>query len=343
MAKATPVRRALFGAGVGLVLGALVIFVGLVSVLSGAKPVVQEPTYEQRLQTAFRNMARDEWTSKIKDPNLILARISVNQLRTGDMDTTLTRINEQQIPVDEIRTNAVYDYLNHMVQATEPPRPEVIKTAKEVAMKIQDPLLKADSLRRVGELELRLDPKAAAETFKAAAAAIPNPIVPVPQPSLFNPIMLLWPVGLAIFGFLLVWLMLGVFDSGTGKAVATDEDDDEEEEETPRMAEAPMAEAPMAEAPIVDDVPLADSPAPALAAPMPARPSALSGAVPAGAAPVPGAPDKKTMMARAPQPTMLAKQGQATQLAKQGVPTKLADTTEALPLDDKPVKTATKK
>src|SRR5262249_17527318 len=190
-------------------------------------------------------------------------------------------------------------------------------------------------------------------TLQEAVAAVGTPFPPAlePPPPLFNPTTLLWPAGLAIFGFLIALMLKPLLaDLAPGRRVAAEEEEeeDEEEEEVAEAAPAeaaPAAEVPMAqpptEMPPVVDVPMAEAPpeaaveemavegdVPLAPPPVPAGPSALSrtgvGEQVVGAAP---ADPKKTMMAAKAggvPPTMLARKSAA-------VPTMLARPAPAKP------------
>lgn len=371
MAKGGTVKTALCAGGVGLLAGLLVIFVGIVGVLTRTKPEAPEPTYAQLQEAAFMGMTRGDWIFKKMEPNQVLGRIAVVQAQTGDLEPTIGKIEKEKLRVDAVRNQAVYDYLHNKVGPTERPSPADIATAKGIAMSIQDQLLRADALRRVGEVQLRADPAGAKVTLQEAVTAVGAPLAPAfePPPPLFNPTTLLWPVGLAIFGILFALCLKPLLEGLTparGKVVAEEEEEEDEEEE--------KAEAAPAEAMPADAVPAEAMPAEMPVAEVPMEPVAAA-EVPAaemGMAPPPGAPPsqlaragvdaapgvaaavdpKKTMIGRAgpANPTMLAKQGPAnptmlamkgpaapTQLAQEGaLPTKVADQKEGLPLPNLP-------
>jgi hypothetical protein len=364
-------RTALCAGGVGLLAGLLVIFIGVVNVVTRAKPEAPEPTYAQLQEAAFMGMTRGDWIYKKLEPNQILGRIAVVQALTGDLETTIPKIEKEKLRLDAVRNQAVYGFLHNKVGPTEKPSPDDIAAAKQIAMKIENGLLKADALRQIGEVQIRSDPAGAKATLNEAVVAVGAPMAPAfePPPPLFNPTTLLWPVGLAIFGILFALclkpLLAGLMPAGRGKAVAASEDEEEDEdEEKARAVDVMPAEAMPAEAvPAADAMPVADVPmepiaeVPAipdggLAAPAPLPGSQLSRA--AGEAPgaVAALDPKKTMIGRTgpAQPTMLAKQGPAqptmlatkgpavpTQLAQEGaLPTKMAGPQDALPLPNLP-------
>lgn len=367
MSKGGIIRPALFAAGIGLVIGLFMIYAGIVNVVTRAKPEAPEPTYAQLSEAAFMGMTRGDWIHKKLEPNQILGRIAVVQSQTGDLESTVAKIEKDKLRVDAVRNQAVYDYLHNKVGPTEKPAAADIEAAKKIAMSIQDQLLKADALRRVGEVQLRSDPAGAKATLQEAVTAVGAPLAPAfePPPPLFNPTTLLWPVGLAIFGFLIALMLkplLAELTPARGKAVAEHEEAEEEEEgETEEAAEAPPAEVPMAEPPPVVDVPMAgeDVAAEAVAA------EALEGEMPLVAPPPPlgssalsraaqeqqagelaaTADPKKTMMGRQAVPTQLARQQpKPTQLARQApakptmiapaqaLPTKMADNPDGMDL-----------
>jgi hypothetical protein len=371
MAKGGTVKTALCAGGVGLLAGLLVIFIGIVGVITRSKPEAPEPTYAQLQEAAFMGMTRGDWIFKKMEPNQVLGRIAVVQSQTGDLEATIGKIEDKNLRVDAVRNQAVYDYLHNKVGPTERPTAADIDAAKKIALSIKDQLLRADALRRVGEVQLRADPAGAKITLQEAVTAVNAPVPPTfePPPPLFNPTTLLWPVGLAIFGILLALCLKPLIEGlapARGRVVAEEEEEEEDEDEEkaeavpaeampaeavpePAMAaEMPVADVPME--PVAAEVPAADM---ALAAPPGAPPSQLARA---GADVAPGAAaavdPKKTMIGRAgpanptmltrsgpANPTMLASKGPAakTQLAQEGaLPTKIADQPDALPLPNLP-------
>jgi hypothetical protein len=353
MSKGGILRTGGYAGAIGLLVGALVIFLGIVNVITEAKPKpIHEPSHRERGEAAFMSMARDDWIYKKKDGNHVLGRIADAQAQEGDLrdfEATVARIDAQELNPDVVRNVSVYDYLHHKVVSIEKPTLEAIEPAKKIAESIKDPLLKADALRRVGEVQLRADVGEAKKTLQMAANTITTPMPPPldpPPPPLFNPTMLLWPAGLAVFGLLVGLCLHGLMGSLPGRAtkVVAEEEEEEEEEEAPAAAEAPLAEAPpMAEPPPMVDVPVASDEVAAEAA----AAEAFAGEVPFAGAPLPmgssalsraateqqagemvaAADPKKTMMGRQAVPTQLARQQpKPTQLARQAPakPTMLA-------------------
>src|SRR5262249_40244984 len=182
------IRPALLAAGIGLVVGLLIIYTGIVNVVTHAKPEAPEPTYAQLSEAAFMGMTRGDWIHKKLEPNHILGRIAVVQSQTGDLETTVAKIEKDKLRIDAVRNQAVYDYLHNKVGPTEKPAAADIEAAKKIAMSIQDQLLKADALRRVGEVQLRADPAGAKATLQEAVTAVGAPLAPAfePPPPLFN-------------------------------------------------------------------------------------------------------------------------------------------------------------
>jgi hypothetical protein len=352
------VRTAVFGGAVGAVAGLLVIFVGIMSMLVGAKAEQKENSAEQRYQLSFLMRARDDWTSKVTDNDHVRGGIAVIQARVDDFDGAKQSIEKvTKLEKDIIADVAVYDYLWHKGFAKlEKPKQEEVDRAHKFASSIQNPLYKADALRRVAEAQILIDPEKAKPILREALAAVDaSPKVPEPPPPTFNWLVLLWPVGLFVFGFVLVACLKPVIAGlapPRGKVVAAEEEEEEEEEkeeeekakenvaaqaeaEAVATAEAVPADVMPAEAVPADVVPMEAVAEPvgsemALGAPPPAPPSQLARAGAEAAAPAASADPKKTMVGRTgpAQPTMLARSGpaQPTMLAKQGpaTPTQLA-------------------
>jgi hypothetical protein len=370
MAKSgSPLKSALYGAGIGALIGLLIIFVGFVNKVTRTTPTVREPTYEERSQAAFMAMARNDWIFKKKDANHILGYIAVVQADTAtpeqssEMDITIGRIEKDKLSPDVVRNVAVSTYLHQKVPAADKAPPEVIQAAKRIAGQIQDPLLKADALRQIAFVQARGDTEGAKKTAQEAAAAVPSPspvYTEAPTP-LFDWNMLYWPAGLLILCFLAVWCLVGLLSgmgAGRGRAVEEDEEDEEDEEEEqprkkaksalaaeepPPVAEEPppVAEEPDAALVPAEEAPMAEMPA---EVPMAKEPTAVQqpqlapGGTAARGSPLmasaaggaPAAAGPASAGARVDKKTMMAKQAQQTMLAKQGQATMLAPK-EALP------------
>lgn len=369
-------RKVLCGAGIGALIGLLIVFMAFAGAMTATTQLEsRERLQQQRSEASFQNMTRDEWLYKQKDPDHILGHISVSQARSGDIDSAAGNIKEiKKLDPDIVRNVAVDGMLHRVVQYGKVENPEqklkpVLDKARTVANGIKDPLLKADTLRRIADVQEQYmdgpaDKDQAKKTYEEAAKLVlTRPADPEPTVYWFNPWLLLWPAGLAIFVAMLLALLMPLLDMAAfarkpSKLTAEDEDvededeDDEEEKAVPPpAAEVPDAELtappaeevamatmqtdmPMADVPMADD--MADVPMPAAAPPPSKMMSAAAQQPPVPAAT--GSPDKKTMVARAGQPaaaTMLAKGAAAqTMLVKAGAATKLAESDEAMPLPD---------
>jgi len=357
------VRKVLCGAGIGALIGLLIVFMAFASAMTATTALEsRERLQQQRSEASFQNMTRDEWVYKQKEPDHILGRISVSQARSGDIESANKNIGEiKKLDPDIVRNVAVHEMLHRVVQYGKVDQPEqklrpVLDKARTITNGIKDPLLKADALRRIADVQEQYmdgpaDRDQARKTYdEAAKLVLTRPADPEPTVYWFNPWLLLWPAGLAIFVAFLLALLMPLFDMAAfarkpSKITAEDEgveDEDDEEEEKAKAVAAPIAEVPdaeltapaaeevpmatmqtdmpMADVPMAGDMPMADVPVPAAAAPPSKMMSAAAAAPPSKmmtaaaqqpGAPAPGAnPDKKTMMARSGQP------GAATMLAK---------------------------
>jgi hypothetical protein len=334
-------RVILCGALMGLTVGLLVAFSMFMTGFLAAKAKTPEVSPGQK-QQSFMAMARDEWSFKLNDPDSVLGRIAVVQIRTGDFEGAKQTIEKiQGLDRNTVNNVGVYDRLYNKVSPTTPPDQAVIDSAKTLANSIQDPLLKADALRRVAEIEERISPDAARATLKQAAGVVTSAPPPEPPPP-FNYWTLLWPAALTIFGLVFGALAYGLFGGGVAvpakpKTRAEEEEDEEEEEEDEEEEKEEKADVdlvsqapePVAEEPVAPPPPPAPARAPAgapsatrTAPPAPQPASQLAAAQPQAGM---SAEEKKTMMAKQAQATMLAKQAQATMLAKQASkPTQIA-------------------
>ncbi len=254
MAKSNDtVRTALCAGGVGLLAGLLIIFIGVVNVITRAKPEALEPTGLQVSDAGFLGVTRGDYIHKKMEGNQVLGRIAMVQSRTGDLETTVAKIQADKLTPDLVRNQGVYNYLEHRVGPTDKGSPADYEAALKLARSIQNPLFKADALRAVAEYQLRGYPDEGKKTLNEAVTALGAPVAPElePPPPLFRPITLLWPVGLAIFAILFALclkpLLAGLMPAGRGKAAAEEEDEEEDEEEA-KAAEAVPAEAMPAEA-----------------------------------------------------------------------------------------------
>ncbi|MBL8795933.1 MAG: hypothetical protein JNM56_18675 [Planctomycetia bacterium] len=392
------VRKVLCGAGIGAVIGLFIVFMAFIGTLTATTVErraeaghveSREKLQLQRSEASFQNMTRDEWLYKQKEPDHILGRISISQARSGDIDSAAKNIGElKKLDQDIVRNVAVHEMLHRVVQYGKVDQPEqklkpVLEKARTVAGGIKDPLLKADALRRIADVqEQYMEDTASKDQARAAYAeaaklVLNRPVEPEQSASWFNPWLLLWPAGLAIFAAMLLALLMPLLDMAAfarkpSKITAEDEgiedEDDEDEKPAAPVVEVPVAEAPVAEVPDAEltappaeevpmaaDMPMADVPMagdmamaemPAAAAPAPPSKMMTAAAQQPGAPAPGGNPDKKTMMARSGQPaaaTMLAKGAAAqTMLVKGGTATKLADSDEAMPLPDATRKTVKK-
>jgi hypothetical protein len=335
----------------GLSVGLLVVFAMFMNAFLASQTKPPEVTLDQK-QRAFMATARDEWSNKQMELDDVLGRIAVVQTRSGDADgARQTTDKVQLLNKNIISSNAVADVLYNKISPTETSKETivaVIARAKGLANGIQDPLFKADTLRRVAEYEEKVDAEAAKKTLHDAAQAALTAAPPPEKPGPFNTWTLLWPAGLTVFGLVFGAALYGVFGGAAaapapapapvkskGKAAAEEEEEEEEEDEEEEeeqekegvelvgQAPAPAAAEPIAEEPVAPPPP-APAPAPARAptrAVPPAAPQPAMAQAPAGMS----AEDKKTMLAKQAQATMLAKQAQATMLAKQASkPTQIA-------------------
>lgn len=374
-------RKVLCGAGIGALIGLLIVFMAFAGAMTAATRLEsREKLEQQRSEASFQNMTRDEWVYKQNKPDPILGRIAVSQARSGDIDSATKNIEAiKKLDPDIVRHVAVHEMLHRVVQYGKVENPEqklkpVLDKARTITKGINDPLLQADALRRIADVQEQYmegpaDKEQARKTYEdASKLVLSRPADPEPTVYWFNPWLLLWPAGLAIFAAMLLALLMPIMDMAAfarkpSKITAEDEgvedeDDDEEEDQAPAAPPAaevpdaeltappaeevpmatmepamPMAEMPMADVPMASD--LADVPMPAAAPPSKMMSAAAKQpAVPAAS----GNPDKKTMMARSGQPaaaTMLAKGAAAqTMLIKGGAATKLAESEDALPLPD---------
>src|SRR5205085_2274525 len=123
-----------------------------------------EVTLEQK-QRAFMATARDEWSNKQMEADDVLGRIAVIQTRSGDTEGARQTTDKiLMLNKNIISSNAVYDFLYSKISPTEQSKETIIAVigrAKGLANSIQDPLFKADALRRVAEYEERVDAEAA--------------------------------------------------------------------------------------------------------------------------------------------------------------------------------------
>jgi hypothetical protein len=377
------VRKVLCGAGIGALIGLFIVFLAFIGTMTATTVErraeaghveAREKLQQQRSEASFQNMTRDEWVHKQKEPDHILGRISVSQARSGDIDSATKNIAEiKKLDPDIVRHVAVHEMLHRVVQYGKVDSPEtklrpVLEKARTITKNIKDPLLQADALRRIADVQEQYmdgpaDKDQARKTYDEAAKLVLNrPAEPEPSVSWFNPWLLLWPAGLAIFVAMLLALLMPLFDMAAfarkpSKITAEDEgvedEDDEEEEKAKAVAEVPDAELtapaaeevpmatmqpdmPMADVPMATETPMAEVPMPAAVVPPAKMMSAAAQQPPVPAAT--GNPDKKTMMARSGQPaaaTMLAKGAAAqTMLVKGGAATKLAESDDAMPLPD---------
>lgn len=386
MARSGWLGTACWGSSIGALVGLFIIFVAFLNAMTGATaPESRERIAQQRSEASFQNMTRDEWVYKQKDPDHILGRIAVSQARSGDISSATKNVEQiQKLDKNIVRNVAVHEMLHRVVQYGKVEQPEknlrpVLEKAKEIAKAIDDPLLKADALRRIADVqEQYMDDPQAKEGAKAlyaeaAKAVLNRPPTEPPPTYYFNPWLIAWPVGLAIFAgalFCLVRPLLGGLGAATSQATKASEDEEgeeeEEKEEEEEEAKVKPAEAPPAETP----VPAAETPAPPqedalaelgseapLAATEPASPPAAGtaetteeAAVSLAPAPLPtaSAPGSKLMAAAVQQAaggpaggspdkkTMMAKPAAATMLAKGAAKTQLARTGQVTKLADSP-------
>ncbi|MBY0526064.1 MAG: hypothetical protein K2R98_21900 [Gemmataceae bacterium] len=210
MVHAGSLRAGLFGAVVGIVVGLLIIFISVVNALIGPRALPRDRAAEARAQAS---VAMADTGSRVPDSEQNLRRIAMVQARTGDIDGALTTINASKNPVpgskDAVKFDVVDDYLYQKVGNSLKPDKTVYTRARKIADSIENPLVKADALRRIASAQEPHDPEAAKKTLQEAVKlTFDTPWTASDAPQIFNIWMLLWPAGLAIFGFLLVLFAL---------------------------------------------------------------------------------------------------------------------------------------
>jgi hypothetical protein len=190
------IRAALLGSALGALVGLLVVFVGIVNGLTG--PRVGAPAAA----------AVGEEPAARLDSETVLRRIAAVQARAGDFNAAQATVG--LIPVDsnpdaqDLARNAIIeDYLFQKVRR-EGGNDEVLANALKMAESIGNPLIKANALQQVAAQQERFDAAAAKKTLAQANQLAQGAPWVSGRPPLFQVWLVLWPVGLAVFGFLFV-------------------------------------------------------------------------------------------------------------------------------------------
>jgi hypothetical protein len=216
MFNAGSLRAGLYGAVIGAVVGLLVIFA---SVANGLITPPQAPRDRLADARAQAESGAPSGGPRAFDSEQNLRRIALVQARTGDADAALATINASKNPApgskDVLKYDVVDDYLYQKIGTTQKPdEEEIFKRARKVADSIENPLIKSDALRRIATSQEVHFPDAAKKTAAEALKLTTDaPWTAEAQGSIFNVWMLVWPVGLAFFGFLLVLLSLPLVEA----------------------------------------------------------------------------------------------------------------------------------
>lgn len=190
-----------YGGFVGLVVGLLVVFVLFMNSLTG--PAAKEGSEAKTPRADFLLLVPETSYARLTDRDQTLARIAVVEARVGNLDEALAVVGKvQNVDGDLVRKEIVVDLIREKVERDKKPSDAVQKNLLKVIEQIKNPVVKGETLRILAAAQ---DSQDAKKTLKEASDLVAGqPSAPPEGRRLFHPLWLIWPVGLAFFGFLLV-------------------------------------------------------------------------------------------------------------------------------------------